>query len=178
MQVSVLPRDFNPSSTSYTTDLHRHYGDVRSRLRQGRPRAPAFVPAEAKPPEPVIVPPVEAAPPSALDLGRCTSRDVVRAVEAAFSLEPGTVTGPRRLTTHVVPRQVAMMLMRSMLRMTFPEIGRRCGGRDHSTVYHAFHKIGRWSDPASSEYQSDLAGRIASVKSSLIARFPSLGPPG
>ena len=41
------------------------------------------------------------------------------------------------------PRQVAMYLAREMTPMSYPEIGRRFGGRDHSTVIHAFRRVER-----------------------------------
>ena len=41
----------------------------------------------------------------------------------------------------VRPRQIAMFLLRSETKLSFPEIGQKLGGRDHSTVIHAFEKI-------------------------------------
>jgi chromosomal replication initiator protein len=41
----------------------------------------------------------------------------------------------------VVPRQVGMYLAKKMTSRSLPEIGRRFGGRDHSTVLHAVRKI-------------------------------------
>jgi hypothetical protein len=41
-----------------------------------------------------------------------------------------------------VCRQIAMYLARKHTDHSFPEIGRRFGGRDHTTILHAFHKIG------------------------------------
>jgi chromosomal replication initiator protein len=40
-----------------------------------------------------------------------------------------------------VPRQVGMYLAKKMTSRSLPEIGRRFGGRDHSTVLHAVRKI-------------------------------------
>ena len=41
----------------------------------------------------------------------------------------------------VKPRQIAMFLAKTMTPRSFPEIGRRFGGRDHTTVLHAVRKI-------------------------------------
>ncbi len=47
----------------------------------------------------------------------------------------------RRTRVIVKPRQVAMYLSKTMTPRSFPEIGRRFGGRDHTTVLHAVRKI-------------------------------------
>ncbi len=47
----------------------------------------------------------------------------------------------RRTRTIVKPRQVAMYLAKMMTPRSLPEIGRRFGGRDHTTVLHAVRKI-------------------------------------
>ena len=39
------------------------------------------------------------------------------------------------------PRHTAMFLTRQLTTLSLPEIGRRFGGRDHSTVLHAIHKV-------------------------------------
>jgi len=41
------------------------------------------------------------------------------------------------------PRQIAMYLMREMTHCSFPDIGQRFGGRDHSTVMYAVKMIGK-----------------------------------
>ena len=47
----------------------------------------------------------------------------------------------RRTANVVRPRQVAMYLAKTLTLRSLPEIGRRFGGRDHSTVLHAVRKI-------------------------------------
>jgi chromosomal replication initiator protein len=47
----------------------------------------------------------------------------------------------RRTRTIVKPRQIAMYLAKVMTPRSLPEIGRRFGGRDHTTVLHAVRKI-------------------------------------
>jgi chromosomal replication initiator protein len=47
----------------------------------------------------------------------------------------------RRIAKIVMPRQIAMYLSKVMTGRSLPEIGRRFGGRDHTTVLHAVRKI-------------------------------------
>ena len=47
----------------------------------------------------------------------------------------------RRTANIVRPRQVAMYLAKTLTLRSLPEIGRRFGGRDHTTVLHAVRKI-------------------------------------
>jgi len=48
---------------------------------------------------------------------------------------------PRRARAVARPRQVAMFLSKALTSKSLPEIGRRFGGRDHTTVIHAVKKI-------------------------------------
>jgi chromosomal replication initiator protein len=47
----------------------------------------------------------------------------------------------RRTAVVVKPRQIAMYLAKTLTLRSLPEIGRRFGGRDHTTVLHAVRKI-------------------------------------
>ena len=47
----------------------------------------------------------------------------------------------RRIRTFARPRQVAMYLTKKLTTRSLPEIGRKFGGRDHTTVIHAVKKI-------------------------------------
>ena len=49
--------------------------------------------------------------------------------------------GPKRLRTIARPRQVAMYLCKQLTSRSLPEIGRRFGGRDHTTIMHGIRKI-------------------------------------
>ena len=51
------------------------------------------------------------------------------------------VVGPKRVRNFARPRQVAMYLCKQMTSRSLPEIGRRFGGRDHTTVMHGVRRI-------------------------------------
>ena len=53
----------------------------------------------------------------------------------------GDLLSSRRTANVVRPRQVAMYLAKTLTLRSLPEIGRRFGGRDHTTVLHAVRKI-------------------------------------
>ncbi len=64
-------------------------------------------------------------------------------VATSFGLTRADLLGPSRLAHIVRPRQIAMYLAREVVGQSLPEIGRRFGGRDHTTVLHAVRKIAR-----------------------------------
>ncbi|HEY3109344.1 MAG TPA: chromosomal replication initiator protein DnaA [Chloroflexota bacterium] len=67
--------------------------------------------------------------------------DVLAAVARHYRVEPKLLRGKQRDREIVVPRQVAMYLMREETTASLLEIGRELGGRDHSTVLHGWEKI-------------------------------------
>lgn len=68
-------------------------------------------------------------------------REIVGSVARGFNLRAEDVLGTRRRPDLVLARQVAMYLCRRKLGLSYPELGRAFGGRDHSTVIHAVKKI-------------------------------------
>ena len=56
---------------------------------------------------------------------------------------PADITGTGRHARLVMARQAAMYVCRRHLGLSYPELGRAFGGRDHSTVIHAVKKIGK-----------------------------------
>ena len=61
----------------------------------------------------------------------------------------------RRTAAVVKPRQIAMYLSKALTPRSLPEIGRRFGGRDHTTVIHAVKQIERLR-AADSELDADI----------------------
>lgn len=79
-----------------------------------------------------------------------TIEDVQRVVCDNFGLSLTELKSKRRTQHIVVPRQIAMFLSRKLCNESFPEIGSRFGGRDHSTAIHANKEIANRiaNDPA------------------------------
>jgi chromosomal replication initiator protein len=71
---------------------------------------------------------------------RLTPERIVAIVAERFAVKPDALCGPRRTRTVVVPRQIAMYLIRQLTDLSLVEIGALFGGRDHSTVMYACEK--------------------------------------
>jgi chromosomal replication initiator protein len=67
--------------------------------------------------------------------------DIQRVVARRYNVSRSDLLSSRRTANVVRPRQVAMYLAKTMTLRSLPEIGRRFGGRDHTTVLHAVRKI-------------------------------------
>jgi chromosomal replication initiator protein len=72
-----------------------------------------------------------------------TIESIQREVAAYFDVKLHDLKGPKRHRAIAHPRMVAMFLARKLTNMSFPEIGSRFGGKDHSTVISAVRKIER-----------------------------------
>lgn len=75
------------------------------------------------------------------DPGRIKIEDILKVVGRHYNVAKSDLLSPRRARNVVVPRQVGMYLAKKLTSRSLPEIGRRFGGRDHSTVLHAVRKI-------------------------------------
>ena len=58
-----------------------------------------------------------------------------------FKLKISELKSDKRLKALVVPRQIAIYLCRDLTKCSYPEIGEKFGGKDHSTIIHSFKKI-------------------------------------
>jgi len=67
--------------------------------------------------------------------------DILKIVGRHYNVGRADLLSPRRAQAIVRPRQVGMYLAKKLTARSLPEIGRRFGGRDHSTVLHAVRKI-------------------------------------
>ena len=75
------------------------------------------------------------------DVQRIKIDDILKVVGRHFNVPKADLLSPRRARSIVRPRQIGMYLAKTLTTRSLPEIGRRFGGRDHSTVLHAVRKI-------------------------------------
>ena len=72
---------------------------------------------------------------------RIRIEDIQKVVATHYNVSKTDLLSARRTRTIVRPRQIAMYLAKTMTPRSFPEIGKRFGGRDHTTVLHAVRKV-------------------------------------
>jgi chromosomal replication initiator protein len=72
---------------------------------------------------------------------RVTIDEIQRRVAEHFNIKMAEMTSARRARVVARPRQVAMYLAKQLTQRSLPEIGRKFGGRDHTTVMHAVRKV-------------------------------------
>jgi chromosomal replication initiator protein len=85
--------------------------------------------------------------------------DIQRLVANHYNISKSDILSSRRTATVVRPRQIAMFLSKALTLRSLPEIGRRFGGRDHTTVLHAVRKI-----ESLTSLDTALAGEIDLLK--------------
>ena len=66
---------------------------------------------------------------------------VQKTVSKYYKIKESTIKGKKRIRSIVFPRQIAMYLCRELTEDSFPEIGAKFGGKDHTTVMYAYRKI-------------------------------------
>ena len=74
---------------------------------------------------------------------RIKIEDILRIVSRHYAVSKQDILSERRHRSVVRPRQVGMYLAKHLTSRSLPEIGRRFGNRDHTTVLHAIRKIDR-----------------------------------
>lgn len=70
-----------------------------------------------------------------------TPAEVIAATAALFNLTPEDITGASRKRPVAIARQIAMYVVRELTELSYPEIGRAFGGKDHTTVMHAVGRV-------------------------------------
>lgn len=95
------------------------------------------------------------------DTKRVRIEDIQKIVARQFNVSKNDLLSNRRTRVIVRPRQIAMYLAKVMTPRSLPEIGRRFGGRDHTTVLHAVRKIeSMTSDDQKLEHEIELLKRL------------------
>ncbi len=77
---------------------------------------------------------------------RVTIEEIQKRVAAHFNIRMSDMHSARRARSVARPRQVAMYLAKQLTSRSLPEIGRKFGGRDHTTVMHAVRKVDELRD--------------------------------
>jgi len=96
---------------------------------------------------------------SLLDVNRArpkhlSAKQIIERTARHFQIPFEDIVGPKRDKDIVVPRQVAMYMLRNELKLSFPKIARELGRKDHTTAIHSVDKIDR-------ESRSDATLRMA-----------------
>jgi len=93
-----------------------------------------------------------------------SAKQVIERTARHYQIPFSDIVGPKRDKDIVVPRQVAMYILRSELHMSFPKIARELGRKDHTTAIHSVEKIER-----ESALDTDIRSAISSIKERLYA---------
>lgn len=91
-----------------------------------------------------------------------TAKQVIERTARHFSLSIDDLVGPKRDKEIVVPRQIAMYIIRSELHLSFPKIARELGRKDHTTAIHSVEKIDK-----EQAYDPDVRAAINAIKDKL-----------
>jgi len=75
-----------------------------------------------------------------------TVEEIQKVVASHYGIKISDLKSAKRLKALVLPRQVAMYLARQLTSSSYPEIGEKFGGKDHSTIIHAIKKIEQYMD--------------------------------
>lgn len=68
-------------------------------------------------------------------------KDVLKAISQYYDIEEASITDKTRKKEVVKPRQIAMYILREDYNISYPAIGAKLGGRDHTTVIHSYDKV-------------------------------------
>ncbi len=84
---------------------------------------------------------------------KITIEEIQRKVAEHYNVKLADLIGPKRVRTLARPRQVAMYLSKELTSRSLPDIGRRFGGRDHTTIMHGVKRVDelRRTDPQMAE---------------------------
>jgi chromosomal replication initiator protein len=90
------------------------------------------------------------------------SRQIIERIARHFQISMEEILGPKRDKDIVVPRQIAMYMLRSELHMSFPKIAHELGRKDHTTAIHSVEKIAK-----ESRLDAELRDTIQNIKDRL-----------
>jgi chromosomal replication initiator protein len=91
-----------------------------------------------------------------------SAKQIIERTARHFQIPIEDIMGPKRDKDIVVPRQVAMYMLRSELHLSFPKIARELGRKDHTTAIHSVEKIEK-----ESQFDADIRAAISQIKDRL-----------
>ncbi len=91
-----------------------------------------------------------------------TAKQVIERTARHYQIPLDDIMGPKRDKDIVVPRQVAMYILRNELHLSFPKIAKELGRKDHTTAIHSVDKIQR-----ASALDSDIREAITDIRERL-----------
>ncbi len=93
-----------------------------------------------------------------------SARQIIERTAKHFRVPMEDIMGPKRDKDIVVPRQIAMYILRSELHLSFPKIARELGRKDHTTAIHSVEKIEK-----ESSFDPEIKNAITEIKERLYA---------
>jgi chromosomal replication initiator protein len=93
-----------------------------------------------------------------------SARSIIERTAKHFHVSVEDILGPKRDKDIVVPRQIAMYMLRSELHLSFPKIAHELGRKDHTTAIHSIEKIQR-----ELSYESPIRSYVNELKEKLYA---------
>ena len=91
-----------------------------------------------------------------------TADGILKLVALQFNVRTSDIKSDKRVRKLTLPRQICMYLLRKHLLMSYPEIGKFMGGKDHSTIMHGVTKIAELqrTDPEILNYTTTIESLI------------------
>jgi chromosomal replication initiator protein len=93
-----------------------------------------------------------------------SAKQIIERTAKYFQVPLEEILGPKRDKDIVVPRQIAMYMLRSELHLSFPKIARELGRKDHTTAIHSVDKIEK-----EASYDTEIKAAINEIKERLYA---------
>ena len=93
-----------------------------------------------------------------------SARQIIERCARHYQVSVEDIVGPKRDKDIVVPRQIAMYMLRSELHLSFPKIARELGRKDHTTAIHSVEKIEK-----EQRLDADVRNALAEIKERLYA---------
>lgn len=93
-----------------------------------------------------------------------SAKQIIERTARYFQVSMEDILGPKRDKDIVVPRQIAMYILRSELHLSFPKIAHELGRKDHTTAIHSVEKIEK-----ESAFDADIRAAISEIKERLYA---------